>query len=222
MFQVKRQDDGSIFALKVMKKSVILEKEQTEYMRTERDVLTRVDHPYIVTLHASFQTSNKLYLVLDFINGGHLFFQLHRAGIFEEPLARVYTAEIVLALKHLHSLGIVHRDLKVRRAARCFFQLTCAHSPMTWFCSRRTSFSMRRDISASQTSGWQPSSGMAAATTRSWALSTVRCASGTCEGKQPLTLRSFRVVPHRYGPRDHLWLRPLQGGGLVEPGCPFV
>ena len=46
---------------------------------------------------------------MDFVNGGHLFFQLYQAGLFEEALARVYTAEIVLALSHLHSLGIAHR-----------------------------------------------------------------------------------------------------------------
>lgn len=50
--------------------------------------------------------------MLDFINGGHLFFQLYRAGTFDEALARLYTAEIVLAVAHLHSLGFVHRDLK--------------------------------------------------------------------------------------------------------------
>jgi hypothetical protein len=55
------------------------------------------------------QTPKKLYLVLDFINGGHLFFQLYRAGTFDEALARLYTAEIVLAIAHLHSLGFVHR-----------------------------------------------------------------------------------------------------------------
>lgn len=59
------------------------------------------------------QTSTKLYLVLDFINGGHLFFQLYRQGIFSEELTRLYTAEMVLAIAHLHSLGFVHRDLKV-------------------------------------------------------------------------------------------------------------
>lgn len=58
----------------------VVEKNQAEYMRTERDVLTRVDHPYIVTLHHSFQTASKLYLLFDFVNGGHLFFQRVRCG----------------------------------------------------------------------------------------------------------------------------------------------
>ena len=58
------------------------------------------------------QTASKLYLVLDFVNGGHLFFQLYRQGIFDEDLARLYTAEMVLAIVHLHTLGIAHRDLK--------------------------------------------------------------------------------------------------------------
>ena len=106
---MQKRDDGRVLAMKVMRKAHVVEKNQSEYMRTERDVLTRVEHPYIVLLHYSFQTATKLYLVLDFINGGHLFFQLYRAGIFEEPLARVYTAELVLALTHLHSLGIAHR-----------------------------------------------------------------------------------------------------------------
>ena len=58
------------------------------------------------------QTTTKLYLVLDFINGGHLFYNLYRQGIFDEKLTCLYTAEMVLAISHLHSLGVVHRDLK--------------------------------------------------------------------------------------------------------------
>ncbi|EAY89896.1 hypothetical protein OsI_11445 [Oryza sativa Indica Group] len=60
----------------------------------------------------TWQTKYRLYLVLDFINGGHLFFQLYQQGLFREELARIYTAEIVSAVAHLHANGIMHRDLK--------------------------------------------------------------------------------------------------------------
>lgn len=112
VFQVRKRDSGHIYAMKVMRKARILERDHGEYVKAERDVLTAVFHPYIVTLRYSFQTSTKLYLVLDFINGGHLFFQLYRQGVFSEELARLYAAEIVLAIAQLHTLGFVHRDLK--------------------------------------------------------------------------------------------------------------
>ena len=70
---------------------------------------------------------------MDFVNGGHLFFQLYPAGLFEEALARVYTAEIVLALSHLHSLGIAHRGAPWLRlpAGR--------HTGLSWLpCPRQT------------------------------------------------------------------------------------
>jgi len=112
VFQVRKKDSGEIFAMKVMRKEKILSKNQSEYCRQERDILTCISHPFIVKLHYSFQTGAKLYIILDFINGGHLFFQLYRQGFFSESLAKVYCAEIVLAVAHLHSFGIAHRDLK--------------------------------------------------------------------------------------------------------------
>lgn len=103
--------DG-IFAMKVMRKVTIIKNNHVDYMRAERDILTKTVHPFIVQLRYSFQTKSKLYLILDFINGGHLFYHLYRQGIFSEDQARVYTAEIVSAVSHLHNNGIVHRDLK--------------------------------------------------------------------------------------------------------------
>ncbi|KAJ8772364.1 hypothetical protein K2173_027541 [Erythroxylum novogranatense] len=88
--------DG-IYAMKVMRKDTIIKKNHVDYMKAERDILTKVVHPFIVHLRYSFQTKSKLYLILDFINGGHLFFHLYRQGIFGS---------------HLHKSGIVHRDLK--------------------------------------------------------------------------------------------------------------
>ncbi|PPD91708.1 hypothetical protein GOBAR_DD11356 [Gossypium barbadense] len=112
VYQVRRNDTSDIYAMKVMRKDKIMEKNHAEYMKSERDILTKVDHPFIVQLRCSFQTKYRLYLVLDFVNGGHLFFQLYRQGLFREDLARIYTAEIVSAVSHLHSNGIMHRDLK--------------------------------------------------------------------------------------------------------------
>lgn len=88
-----------------MRKDRILEKNHQGYMRTEREVLTAIRHPFVVELHYSFQTPTRLYLVLDFVNGGHLFFQLYKQGFFMEDLARFYTAEIILAVSHLHRYG---------------------------------------------------------------------------------------------------------------------
>uniref|UniRef100_A0A7N0V972 non-specific serine/threonine protein kinase n=1 Tax=Kalanchoe fedtschenkoi TaxID=63787 RepID=A0A7N0V972_KALFE len=112
VYQVRKKGTTDIYAMKVMRKDRIMEKNHAGYMKAERDILTKIDHPYIVQLRYSFQTKYRLYLVLDFVNGGHLFFQLYHHGLFREELARIYAAEIVSAVSHLHANGIMHRDLK--------------------------------------------------------------------------------------------------------------
>ncbi|CAK8543374.1 unnamed protein product [Lathyrus sativus] len=112
VYQVRKKGTSEIFAMKVMRKDKIMEKNHAEYMKAEREILTKIEHPFIVQLRYSFQTKYKLYLVLDFVNGGHLFFQLYHQGLFREDLARIYAVEIVSAVSHLHSKGIMHRDLK--------------------------------------------------------------------------------------------------------------
>ncbi|GAV91327.1 Pkinase domain-containing protein/Pkinase_C domain-containing protein [Cephalotus follicularis] len=112
VYQVRKKGTSEIYAMKVMRKDKMMEKNHVEYMKAERDILTKIDHPFIVQLKYSFQTKYRLYLVLDFINGGHLFFQLYHHGLFREDLARIYAAEIVSAVSHLHENGIMHRDLK--------------------------------------------------------------------------------------------------------------
>lgn len=74
--------------------------------------MTKVDFPFIVGLKFSFQTEEKLFLVMDYLPGGELFFHLRKQGLILEDTARFYGAELVLALEHLHAKGIIHRDLK--------------------------------------------------------------------------------------------------------------
>eukprot|EP01136_Pigoraptor_vietnamica_P044440 Opistho-1_new@21198 len=116
VFQVRKtmgRDAGKIFAMKVLRKATIIRKKKdTEHTKAERNILEEVKHPFIVNLQYAFQTDGKLYLILDYVGGGELFMQLEKEGIFMEDTACFYLAEIVMALGHLHKLGIIYRDLK--------------------------------------------------------------------------------------------------------------
>eukprot|EP00003_Mantamonas_plastica_P010729 TRINITY_DN201_c0_g1_i1.p2 TRINITY_DN201_c0_g1~~TRINITY_DN201_c0_g1_i1.p2 ORF type:complete len:289 (-),score=107.14 TRINITY_DN201_c0_g1_i1:1420-2286(-) len=79
---------------------------------SERAILQKIEHPFLVSLKYAFQTEDKLYMVLDYVNGGELFFHLQKEGKFEEERAKLYAAEIILGLEHLHSMDIIYRDLK--------------------------------------------------------------------------------------------------------------
>merc|ERR1719265_2581467 len=110
---VSHKDNPSqVFAMKMLRKENVVMRNQVEHTKSERNVLERVTHPFIVTLHYAFQTPKKLYFVLEYCAGGELFFHLSRAGRFSEWRCRFYAAEILLAIGHLHSLDIIYRDMK--------------------------------------------------------------------------------------------------------------
>lgn len=105
-------EKGGLFAMKRLRKTHLLKRGQIERTRTERLVLSMVDHPFIMKLHFAFQTEEMLFLILDYCAGGELFFHLCREKKFPEQWTRFYSAELLLALGHLHSKGIIYRDLK--------------------------------------------------------------------------------------------------------------
>merc|ERR1712060_982247 len=112
VMQVKHKQNGNIYAMKILRKKQILAKNQIEHTKAERKILQALQHPFLMTLRFAFQTDSKLYFVLDYFRGGELFFHLKKVKRFRESEAKLFTAEVALALGHLHSLDIVYRDLK--------------------------------------------------------------------------------------------------------------
>uniref|UniRef100_A0A7S1UVN8 Non-specific serine/threonine protein kinase n=1 Tax=Grammatophora oceanica TaxID=210454 RepID=A0A7S1UVN8_9STRA len=113
VLQVRNKVSGEVLAMKVISKRLLKRKlSYVENVQAERDILTRIQHPFVVTMHCSFQTKEKLFIIMDFLAGGELFLRLGREGIFLERTAAFYLGEIVLGVDHLHTRGILHRDLK--------------------------------------------------------------------------------------------------------------
>ena len=100
------------FALKMLKKSEVIRLKQVEHVKSEKDILLSIEHPFIVTLVAAFQDEKRLYMLMEFVNGGELFSYLRRQGRLSIDAARFYAAEIVSAFHYLHERNIVYRDLK--------------------------------------------------------------------------------------------------------------
>lgn len=115
VLQVRNKESNKVFAMKVISKRVLRKKGQgyIENILAEQQILSRVgNYPFVVSMHCSFQTREKLFIIMDFLAGGELFLRLGREGIFLEKTAAFYLAEIILALDHLHTAGVLHRDLK--------------------------------------------------------------------------------------------------------------
>ncbi|KAK2664569.1 hypothetical protein Ddye_003143 [Dipteronia dyeriana] len=112
VFLAKKRTTGDLFAIKVLKKADMLRKNAVESILAERDILISVRNPFVVRFFYSFTCRENLYLVMEYLNGGDLYSLLRNLGCLDEEVARVYLAEVVLALEYLHSLRVVHRDLK--------------------------------------------------------------------------------------------------------------
>lgn len=109
----KHKTENQIYAVKVLAKKMILKRNEKTHIMCERNVLLKnLNHPFLVGLRYSFQSKEKLYFVLDYVNGGELFFHLQKERFFSEDRAKFYAAEITSALGYLHSENIVYRDLK--------------------------------------------------------------------------------------------------------------
>merc|ERR1712137_606817 len=111
---VTKKSNGRIYAMKIIDKSKVKTESCIEHINTEKKVLVN-NNPFLLHLYYSFQTATKLYFVTDFLPGGDLFHHLSRrkGRGFHPQVVRFFTAELVLALEHLHQCGVIYRDLKL-------------------------------------------------------------------------------------------------------------
>ncbi|KAI1315390.1 hypothetical protein EDD11_000894 [Mortierella claussenii] len=113
VFLAKKRATGDYFAIKVLKKSDMVAKNQVTNVKAERLILmNQTDSPFVVNLYFSFQSKDYLYLVMEYLNGGDCMALIKAIVRLPEDWARNYLAEVVLGLEYLHNAGVVHRDLK--------------------------------------------------------------------------------------------------------------
>ena len=112
---VKHRDqpeEDEPLALKCLKKSEIIRLKQIEHVKSEKSILERINHPFIVNLKGTFQSPTHVFMLLDYACGGELFTLLRREGRFANDVAPFFAVEIILAFEYLHSSDIAYRDLK--------------------------------------------------------------------------------------------------------------
>lgn len=106
---------NKLYAIKVLKKEFIIENDEVESTKSEKRVFliaNKERHPFLLNLHACFQTETRVYFVMEYISGGDLMLHIQR-GQFGLKRAQFYAAEVCLALKYFHENGVIYRDLKL-------------------------------------------------------------------------------------------------------------
>lgn len=112
VFLVQKISDDKVYAMKSLRKDVMLDYEQIESTLLEKKILLEANHPFLVGMQYVFQTETKIFFVMKFVRGGELFLHLRKARNFEEKKAKFYSIIVAIALGHLHKKKIIYRDLK--------------------------------------------------------------------------------------------------------------
>ena len=107
-----KNNKKQVWAMKILNKRQLLKSSQIKNTRSERCLLETLNHPFLIKMRYAFQNYESLYIVMDYANGGDLFWHIQNDKQFSENRARFYSGEILLAIGYLHTKKILYRDLK--------------------------------------------------------------------------------------------------------------
>ena len=113
VYLTKLTETGKLYAIKTMRKDILIDTEQIDATKLERDILLKCNHPFLAGMDFVFQTDLRLYFVMPFIKGGELYTHFLKNKRFPEEVVKFYATQIIIAIGHLHEKEIAHRDLKL-------------------------------------------------------------------------------------------------------------
>ena len=112
VWKVCHKQTKKLYAMKEMNKAKIIDKKSDKSVKSERDLLSKLNHPFIINMHFSFQDSDNLYLVMDLLTGGDLRYHICKKRYFSEEQSKFFISCIILGLEYCHYYNIIHRDIK--------------------------------------------------------------------------------------------------------------
>ena len=127
VWRVLNKKTKQIYAMKKMSKCKIIDKRSERSIKAERDLLSIMNHPFIINMHFSFQDNDFLYIAMDLLTGGDLRYQIFKQKIFFEEQTKFIISCIILSLEYIHTNNILHRDLKPENLvfdSQCYLKLT--------------------------------------------------------------------------------------------------
>ena len=112
VWKVQSRKYNKTYAMKEMSKTKIIDKKSEKSIKSERDLLSKMKHPFIINMHFSFQDKDYLYLVMDLLTGGDLRYHICKRRRFTENETKFFIACIILGLEYCHYNRVIHRDIK--------------------------------------------------------------------------------------------------------------